>query len=719
MRLFTAIFILLFLVPLLASADTLWLRDGTKIEGTIQNETSDNVTFKTPMFTLTISRARIQKIEGAKGEAVEKIAPTPSGKNTFEQAEELYHDGKFREAVPLYEKALQEDKKNIDAARRLEEIRRKNLSRMITSGEENVGPITEQEMIFSMSGKGTPLSIIPSQPQSPFPSPTPGIPSPFATPMGIGKPPLLEIPEAPSGQPPIQSPFIVTPTPAPPVQVPQQGIVQSPFITNLPAPTTIPTLVSANATQPQVVNLTEPSEEFRAAIITRFEWANYDSVVCKQNILRALDNLTVNNFNAIFFQIRGQGDVLYPSPYEPWSPIIGGKDPGFDPLQFAIEEAHARGLELYACISPYTVWQGTNTPPHSTPEHPFYLYCQPDSNPNWACYDNAGQIQKPDVTENDNYYYFSPGIPDVNAYVRKIVMDVVKRYDVDGINFDRVGYPGPQYSHDAVSKSRFAGEGNPGNLSWEDWQRDQITRFLNDIYGEIASLKPKVKITCAVWGIYDRTRYSGYEKFPSGFQDYYQDSFAYLKKGVVDAICPMISWDIKDPKPNYDEMAKDFIQNASGRHVYCFNWASQQDMNGEEFQAQINLCRQSGGLGNVAFSEVSGLEKRGLFPFYKSTVYQKSVPVPEMAWKTHPQTGIIIGKVLRKSDGQPLMDAWVKLNNQSETWLSSADGFFAILNLAPKDDYQLHVTKKDVGEASFGPVKVLAGQAAIVEVRLP
>ncbi|MCX7001149.1 MAG: hypothetical protein NT106_12780, partial [Candidatus Sumerlaeota bacterium] len=241
MRLFIVIFIPLFLVPLLASADILWLKDGNKIEGAIQNETPDNITFKTSAVTLTISRARIQKIERAKEGTGEKIAPAASGKNTFEQAEELYHDGKFREAFPLYEKAFQEDKKNIDAARRLEEIRKKNLNRMITSGEENVGPISEQEVIFSMSGKGSPLDIIPVQTQSPFPPSTSEAQSPFATPTGIGKPPLLQLPEVPSGESPFQSPFIVTPTPAPTVQVPGPGIIQSPFITNLPTPTTIPT----------------------------------------------------------------------------------------------------------------------------------------------------------------------------------------------------------------------------------------------------------------------------------------------------------------------------------------------------------------------------------------------------------------------------------------------------------------------------------------------
>jgi uncharacterized lipoprotein YddW (UPF0748 family) len=429
-----------------------------------------------------------------------------------------------------------------------------------------------------------------------------------------------------------------------------------------------------------------------------------------------MDEIALNNFNSVFFQVRGQGDVLYPSPFEPWSQIIGGEDPGFDPLKFALEEAHARELEFHAYINPYPVWQGTNPPPHSKPEHPYWLYCQPDSDPSFVCYNERGQIMQPNKAENDNYIYFSPGVPGVEAYIRKIIMDVVQRYDIDGIHLDRIRYPGPEYSHDPASKSRFNGEGNPDGLTWDDWQRDQITRFLNNTYGEVASLKPQVKISAAVWGIYNKNRYPGYSRFSSGFHQYYQDTFTWMKKGVIDAILPMIYWDIYDPKPNYGELAKDFIQNSDGRHVYGANWSNQSKMGSEELFAQVRLIRELGGQGNVCFS-VGGLERRKLFSAYKEHIYPQPASIPVMPWKRNPQTGILIGKVVRKDNGEPVTDAWIKVDGHDGTWLSSADGFFAILNLKP-GPVQVNITKVDLGQATSGDITIEAGKVANVEIPL-
>lgn len=460
-----------------------------------------------------------------------------------------------------------------------------------------------------------------------------------------------------------------------------------------------------------------PAVEFRGVWISRFEWPERSPGICKKKILRYLDNIAANNFNAVVFQVRGQGDVLYPSPYEPWSQLIGGADPGFDPIKFALEEAHARNLEFHAYINAYPVWQGVSPPPHSNPEHPFWLYCQPDSNPNLLCVKKSGEYMKPNNSENDNYYFFSPGIPLVSAYVRKIAMDVISRYDVDGIHFDRIRYPGMDYSYDRVSLERFKGEGNPGGLSWQDWQCDQITRFLNDVYGEIASVKPRVKVSVSGWGIYNKNRYPGYTGFSSGYHQYYQDTFVWLKKGVIDAIMPMIYWDIKDPKPNYDELAKDFIANSSGRHVYCANWVSQNNMSINEFIAQINLTRQFGGPGNIAYSG-EGLERRNLFALYKKDIYPQPATIPDMPWKSNPQTGIIIGKVLKKDTGEPITDARINITGREETWLSSADGFFAILNLSPGSNYQITVTKSGVGKYTSQSLPVQAGQVSKIDIPL-
>lgn len=516
-------------------------------------------------------------------------------------------------------------------------------------------------------------------------------------------PPMSFTPE------PTKPPFLI-------VQAQTQASSQQPPSQNDTKP---PTLATPPAETPSTAPAALiPKEEFRGVWISRFEWPDRDPARCKKIILRYLDEIAASNFNAVFFQVRGQGDVLYPSPYEPWSPLIGGKDPGFDPLQFALEEAHARKLEFHAYINAYPVWQGQYPPPHSTPEHPYWLYCQPDSNPQLVCMDKSGKIMELDKAKYDSYMYFSPGIPAVSAYIRKITMDIVKRYDVDGIHYDRIRYPGPEFSHDEVSKSRFQGEGNPGGLPWLDWQCDQITRFLNDVYGEVASVKPQVKISISGWGIYNRDRYQGYSTFSSGYHQYYQDTFAWMRKGVIDALCPMIYWDIENPKPNYDELAKDFIDNASGRHVYCANWVSQNNMPHAELRDQVNLTRELKGQGNVAFS-IEGLEMRQLFAYYKKNIYPQPVAPTDMPWKKNfNNSGILLGKVSRKQNGEPVTDAQINITGRQETWLSSADGFFAILYVTPGTDFQIAVTKSGLGKYTSNMMQIQAGEVKHIEIPL-
>ncbi len=713
----------LFLIPGFLFADTLFLKDGSSLEGIIQEETPQLVTIKTQVMTLTIARGRIASIK----RSVEKPEKTTTlgipSETTFEKAEKLYHEGKIREALPFYQKALTEDPNNRDATRRIREIVNKLKGRLISDRAFSIVPISEKDMILSSIARKrekaasqspftpfapSPAQVSPSVSLGPF---APLAPSPTAVspPMTLGPfaplPPtrLQQIPPAPTPEYALR-PFQpgATPPSLPPATTPPR--LPSPFapIQQTPAPQVAP---SAQA------------GEFRGVWITRFEWPSPDPVRCKENILRYLDDLMANNFNAVLFQVRGQGDVLYRSPFEPWSRLIGGRDPGFDPLQFAIEEAHARGLELHAYVNPYPVWQGTTPPPHSSPEHPYWLYCQPDSKPCLACADKNGQIMKPDRQKNDAYIYFSPGIPTVSAYVRKVVMDIVNRYNVDGIHFDRIRYPGSDYSYDEISRRRFAGEGNPNHLSWGEWQCDQITRFLNDIYGEVASVNPRVKISVAGWGIYNKNRYPGYSRFSSGYHQYYQDTFAWMRKGVIDALVPMIYWDIKDPKPNYGELARDFIENAAGRHVYCANWVNWKSMSPAEYFAQIRLTRQLGGQGNVVFS-IGGFERRGLLPIFKQNIYPEPARVPIMPWKANPQTGIIIGKVLRKDTAEPITDSHITLTGRMETYLSSADGFFAILNIPPGTDYRLSAKKNGLGEATSEPIEVKAGQVVRIEVRL-
>ena len=135
------------------------------------------------------------------------------------------------------------------------------------------------------------------------------------------------------------------------------------------------------------------------------------------------------------------------------------------------------------------------------------------------------------------------GIPAVHVYLRKVILDLVRRYDVDGVHFDRIRYPGKEYSHDKISQRRFGGRGNPNRKEWEDWRREQLDKLINDVAAEIREVKPGVMISCAAWGIYNRNHIPGYEGFSSGFHDYGQDTWNWVRLGAMDVLMPMIYWD--------------------------------------------------------------------------------------------------------------------------------------------------------------------------------
>jgi len=486
-----------------------------------------------------------------------------------------------------------------------------------------------------------------------------------------------------------------------------------------------------SASQPQTSNnqdmLKIPSNydinspEFRAVYITRYEWPDTNPDVVKQKITNFFENLNKHNFNAVVFQIRSQGDVLYKSPIEPWSAFIGGADPGFDPLEFAIEEAHKNNIEFHAYINAMTIWQGNAPPPHSNPEHPYWLYCAPENPKSWVCVDDKGIPMSPQKSD-DGYVWISPGIPEVQAYIRNVAVDMVKRYKVDGIHFDRIRYPQKWFSYDQISDERFKGDGNPDNLSLNDWRRDQITKILNDIYGAINAVNPKIKMTCSAWGVADNTRIKDYTRYSSGYHDYYQDAYGWIKKGIMDALIPMIYWDSQPAiakKPCYFEVVEDYKKNIGERHLYPAQAIYRTDYdfkNLDEYVKETNYTRFIGGKGNVGFS-ITGYDQKNLWDHITQKVYPNKVPVPEMPWKTNPTTGFIIGYV-KDANGKSVVDAKINLSDRAENWLSCADGFFAMLYVNPGDKYKITATKNNIGTAVVENISVSAGKPTNVEVIL-
>jgi uncharacterized lipoprotein YddW (UPF0748 family) len=178
-----------------------------------------------------------------------------------------------------------------------------------------------------------------------------------------------------------------------------------------------------------------PTKEARGVWMHRFEYcegtSTHDQDSIRTYIADVINHAADANFNIVFFQVRGNGDAYYTPGLEPWGNLLTGnlgEDPGWDPLEFALELAHRRGLELHAWFNTFPAWRGREPPPETTPPSPYLMH------PEWIVSDSSG-IPMP---LSDHYISFSPGIPAVHQYISEVVLDVVRRYDIDGVHFDYI-----------------------------------------------------------------------------------------------------------------------------------------------------------------------------------------------------------------------------------------------------------------------------------------
>ncbi len=371
-------------------------------------------------------------------------------------------------------------------------------------------------------------------------------------------------------------------------------------------------------------------KEARGLWLTRWEWAvkadTNQKEIQKQKIADVFEKATQAKLNFILFQIRGNADAFYQSNYEPWSHLLSGElggDPGWDPLTYAIDQAHRRGLELHVWFNTFPAWRGTEPPPHTEPEHVL------NAHPEWLVCDNAG---KP-MPLNSHYVSLSPGIPEVREYLHKVAMDIVRNYDIDGFHFDYIRYPENShnmgYSHDTVSVRMFQSkEGNPHNLSWEDWQRENINIFVRKFYDEATDLKPWLKVSAAVIGKYDYSAWNGYHVV-------FQDARKWLDEGKMDFIAPMIYWQTNHPAAPFGDITRDWLNNfVRDRFIFpgmAINQLGTDAWHLNEVVKQVSAMRDANGNGMVFFSSggldraASSLTKENRFPYLAN--------FPPMPWK--------------------------------------------------------------------------------------
>jgi uncharacterized lipoprotein YddW (UPF0748 family) len=289
--------------------------------------------------------------------------------------------------------------------------------------------------------------------------------------------------------------------------------------------------------QPSTANsqLNIVPREFRAAWIASVANINWPSkpglttAEQKQEALQLLDYLKTNHFNAVIFQVRPQADALYKSNYEPWSYFLTGKQnqppqPYYDPLQFWIDEAHERGMELHAWLNPYRA--------HHTSSKDI---------------SNESIVRKnPEMVYRlkEGFYWMDPSKKETQDLTTKVVMDIVNRYDVDGIHFDDYFYPYPSYNGDndfPDEKSYQEYLSNNGTISKGDWRRSSVNKLIERVYKEIKLSKSHVKFGISPFGIWR----PGFPPSIKGFDQYeklYADAKLWLNKGWIDYFTPQLYW---------------------------------------------------------------------------------------------------------------------------------------------------------------------------------
>lgn len=382
-----------------------------------------------------------------------------------------------------------------------------------------------------------------------------------------------------------------------------------------------------------------PKREFRGAWIatyTNIDWPNRTQTPAQQRaaLLTILDHHKATGITALFIQVRSQCDAMYASSIEPWSADLTGTqgkapDPAWDPMQFAIEECHKRGIEFHAWLNPYRSAGNSNNIPNFAANH------VTKTHPEWQLSQGTGRI-------------LDPGIPAVRDYVTSVITDIVHRYDVDGIHFDDYFYPSPPAAGTAPFNDDSTYNADPRGFTVRaDWRRDNVNLLIERVYDSIKTIKPWVKFGVSPSGIYRNSTNPEIGSATSGLEHYtslYADTRKWLQMGWLDYLCPQVYWYIGQPGANYGVVVPWWNNNAYGRHIYIglagykvndpaqgVNWA-----NPSMIPNEVRLNRSLPNVYGEAVYNTNSLRsttKLGFRDSLRLFFYNKPALLPSMPWR--------------------------------------------------------------------------------------
>jgi len=386
------------------------------------------------------------------------------------------------------------------------------------------------------------------------------------------------------------------------------GAAATPLAASAAQSTDIPLQPPASREAPPPV-----AREFRAAWVAtvgNIDWPSKPSLSTwdqQQELLAILNRAVALRLNAIIFQVRPGTDALYDSRLEPWSEYLTGRmgrspEPAWDPLAFAVAEAHRRGLELHAWVNPYRARYarplGETANTHISRTHPEL------------------------VRAYGPYLWMDPGVPAVRRRAERVVLDIVRRYDVDGVHIDDYFYPYKEKDSsgaaipfpDSTSYARYVRTG--GRLARDDWRRHNVDLLIHELYLGIKGQKPWVQFGISPISGWRENTPAGARTFDA-YGEIYADTRKWLAEGWCDYFVPQLYSAIESPTP-YPVMLRWWVeQNARARHVYAGNGLHRVRRNdladssgnrapgwtADEILRQVRITRDTpGAQGNVFFS---------------------------------------------------------------------------------------------------------------------
>ena len=362
------------------------------------------------------------------------------------------------------------------------------------------------------------------------------------------------------------------------------------------------------------ISAQHPKREMRAvwiATVANIDWPSQRNLTTKaqrEEMRTMLDGLAKNNINSIVMQIRPTADAFYPSALEPWSNWLTGKqgvrpNPFYDPLQFIIEEAHKRCIDVHVWLNPYRVTNSDNLN---------------ILNKNHLFFKNRDLFLK-----YGDKYYFNPGLDETRDFLNRVVEDVVEHYDIDAIHFDDYFYPyrvaGEEFPDEATFRA------NPRGFApnqKDDWRRNNVNMVIAELQQTIKSIKPWVEFGISPFGVWRNDnvdlRGSATKAGVQNYDDLYADILKWLKEGTIDYVVPQLYWEIGKKVADYSILAKWWSNNSFGKNLYIGLYASQlgsTDAN-PAWRKGNELCRQLA--LNKNYPQIDGAVYFSAKPFLKN-----------------------------------------------------------------------------------------------------